>query len=239
MRASQRRHQEHGRAHTGHGLPDLLPWAPTLLGVVALFVLLIVAATRFTSSPAPAALPPAPTFLPPPVLAPAQLPPDPDAVPAGPGSSAAAASTSASARPSKQSLPARTTTTPRPAPSSSRPTTTAPAPTVGPVTGRYRVLDSYPESFIGEVLIANSAGRDSAWRVELRFPAAVGDLVTAWVEGAPQATLRRSGDTYIWSSGAPVPAGSQVPLRFHFSRSGSGNLPTACTVNGGSCAGVR
>jgi hypothetical protein len=106
------------------------------------------------------------------------------------------------------------------------------------VSGHYRVTDSYPESFIGEVLIANSAGSDRDWRVELRFPAAVGDLVTSWVEGAPQATLRRSGNSYIWSSGAPVSARSQVPLRFHFRRAGSGNLPSFCTVNGAACTGL-
>ena len=236
MRASQGRHQENGQAHNGQGLRDLLPWTPTLIGVLALIVLLIVAATRFTSSPAPAALPPAATFLPPPVLAPIPLPPGQAALPLSPAPSAVSVSTSASARPGK-SKPATTPTSPRPARSSSRPSTT-PAPPAGPVSGHYRVMDSYADSFIGEVLVANSAGSDRDWRVELRFPATVGDLVTSWVEGAPQATLSRSGAGYIWSSGVPVPAHSQVPLRFHFSRSGSGNLPSACTVNGSACTGL-
>ena len=236
MRALQGRHEEHGRAHTGHGLRDLLPWTPTLIGVLALIVLLIVAATRFTSSPAPAALPPAATFLPPPVLAPIPPPRGPDPLPLSPAPPAASVSTSATAQPGRQVIPA-TAPSPRPSRSSSRPTT-APAPAPGPVSGHYRVMDSYADSFIGEVLVANSAGSDRDWRVELRFPAAVGDLVTSWVEGAPQATLSRSGAGYIWSSGVPVPAHSQVPLRFHFSRSGSGNLPSACTVNGSACTGL-
>ncbi|RSM73168.1 hypothetical protein DMB66_03840 [Actinoplanes sp. ATCC 53533] len=236
MRVSQGRHEENGQAHTGLGLRDLLPWTPTVVGVLTLIVLLVVAATRFAASPAPAALPPAPTFLPPPVLAPIPLPPGQAAVPISPAPSAASVSTSASARPDK-TRPATAPTSPRPSRSTSRPTT-APAPPAGPVSGHYRVMDSYADSFIGEVLIANSAGSDRDWRVELRFPAAVGDLVTSWVEGAPQATLRRSGDSYIWSSGVPVPARSEVPLRFHFRRAGSGNLASSCTVNGTACTGL-
>jgi len=237
MRATQGRHQENGQAHNGQGLRDLLPWTPTLIGVLALVVLLIIAATRFASSPAPAALPPAATFLPPPVLAPIPLPPGQALPPLSPAPPAASVDTAASARPGKQVIPATAPTSPRPSRSSSRPTT-APAPSPGPVSGHYRVMDSYADSFIGEVLVANSSGSDRDWRVELRFPAAVGDLITSWVEGAPQATLRRSGASYIWSSGVPVPAGSQVPLRFHFRSAGSGNLPTACTVNGGACTGL-
>ena len=225
MRVSRDEHQERRRALSGPALRELLPWLPTLLGVCALIALLIIAATRFTSSPEVRAVPPAPPFLP---------------VPA-PTLTTSSASTSAppSARPGSQMRPATATTSPRPARSSSRATTVpAPAPVPGPVSGRYRVVDSYDNAFIGEVLVANSSGRDSNWRVELRFPPAVGDLITSWVESAPQATLRRSGDSFIWSSGVPVPARGQVALRFHFSRSGSGNLPSACTVNGQGCSGL-
>lgn len=247
MRVSRESHQRHGQAHTGQGLRDLLPWTPTLLGVVALFVLLIVAATRFTPSPAPAAIPPAPTFLPPPVLSPADLASAPAPLPSLPyepppsAGPPAPVPTSTVAQPDEGVVPAGVTKKPRPSrtPSRAATTTPAPAPTAGPVRGRYQVLNSYGGSFIGEVLVSNTSARDSGWQVQLRFPAAVGELITAWVEGAPQATLRRSGDSYIWSSGAPVAAGAQVPLRFHFNRSGTGNLPSSCTVNGGSCTGVR
>ncbi|MEU8615791.1 hypothetical protein AB0C29_48205 [Actinoplanes sp. NPDC048791] len=223
MRVSRGEHQERRRALSGPALRDLLPWLPTLLGVCALIALLIIAATRFTSSPEVRAVPPAPPFLPVPA--------------ATPTTSSSPASAPPSARPGSQMRPATATTSPRPARSSSR-ATTAPAPAPGPVSGRYRVVDSYDNAFIGEVLVANSSGRDSDWRVELRFPPDVGDLITSWVESAPQATLRRSGDSFIWSSGVPVPARGQVALRFHFSRSGSGNLPSACTVNGQGCSGL-
>ena len=218
MRVPPGQHQERGRARTGPALRELLPWAPTVLGVCVLIVLLIVAATRFGGPPEPRAVPPfvpvpAPTLGPPPV----------------------SASPSVSARPDRQ---VTASTPPRPSRTSARATTTAPAPAPGPVSGRYRVIDSFGDGFIGEVLVANAAGRDRDWRVELRFPATVGDLITSWVESAPQATLRRSGDRYVWSSGVPVPARGQVALRFHFSRTGSGNLPATCTVNGRTCDGI-
>jgi hypothetical protein len=221
-------HQERGRALGGPALRQLLPWLPTLLGVCALIALLIIAATRFTSSPDVRAAPPPPPFLP----APARTPSE-SAQPSAPASAAPGT------QPGRQMRPATVTASPRPARTSSRATTAAPPPSPGPVTGRYRVVDSYDNAFIGEVLVANDSGRDSDWRVELRFPAAVGDLITSWVESAPQATLRRSGDSFIWTSGVPVPARGQVALRFHFSRTGSGNLPSACTVNGQGCTGGR
>ena len=228
MRETRGEHQERGRAPGGPALRQLLPWLPTLLGVCALIALLIIAATRFTSAPdVRAASPPAP-FLPAPIQTPSE-----------PVRPSAPASAAPGTQPGRQMRPATVPASPRPARTSGRATTTAPAPSPGPVTGRYRVADSYDDAFIGEVLVANSSGRDSGWRVELRFPAAVGDLITSWVESAPQATLRRSGDRYIWTSGAPVPARGQVALRFHFSRTGSGDLPSACTVNGGSCTGLR
>ena len=223
MRATGGQHQERGQH-----LRDLLPWAPTVLGVCALVVLLVIAATRFTADREVRTLPPAPPFLP--VPAPSREP-SPAPAPASPA---------ASERPDRQvTVPASLRPSRSPSRSPARPTTTAPAPAPapGPVSGRYRVVDSYADAFIGEVLVANSAGRDGDWRVELRFPAAVGELITSWVESAPQATLRRSGDSYVWTSGVPAPARGQVALRFHFSRSGSGDLPASCTVNGRRCTG--
>jgi hypothetical protein len=71
--------------------------------------------------------------------------------------------------------------------------------------------------------------------VVLRFPDSVGPLYTSWVEGAPQATLTRSGQTYVWHSGVPVGGRSSVPLRFQFARHGGGMSPSLCTVNGIAC----
>ncbi|GAA3337336.1 hypothetical protein GCM10020358_13200 [Amorphoplanes nipponensis] len=233
MRDTGRDHQRQGPARTGQTLREVLPWVPTALGVGALIMLLIVAATRFSSAPEVRAVPPARPF-------PAQqFPIGPEPAPSGSATSAASAPPAAAttgARPDRRIRPATTTTSPRAERPSTRPTSAAPP--AGPVRGAYRVVDSFDDAFIGEVLVTNAGARDSDWRVELRFPAAVGDLITSWVESAPQATLRRAGDSYVWTSGVPVPARGQVALRFHFSRSGSGNRPDACTVNGSACAGT-
>jgi hypothetical protein len=115
-----------------------------------------------------------------------------------------------------------------------RPPAANPAPRT--VTGRYRLMDSYGDSFIGEVLLTNVTSAARGWTVQLRFPTNVGGLRTAWVEGAPQATLRWSGRTAIFTSTASLGPGSSVPLRFHFDRTGADVRPEVCTANGTPCS---
>ncbi|MFV2011206.1 MULTISPECIES: cellulose binding domain-containing protein [unclassified Micromonospora] len=111
-----------------------------------------------------------------------------------------------------------------------------PAPPVDPdVVGRYSVLQQFGDGFIAEVLVVNTSGRDRDWTVTIRFPDNVGQLHTAWVEGAPQATMRRSGREYVFTSSVPVGARSSVPLRFHFERHGRGATPQRCLTNGAPC----
>ena len=203
-------------------LLDLIFWLPTFAGVAVLVAGLAFIGVRvFGTSDEPVGL------LPPPVQ---QSPPG-LADPSGAGATDGAA-------PVESSGPAVPTAGPTDSPAD-RPTTKtrppATRPPAGPVTGTYRVLNSYGDAFIAEVLVANSAGRASDWTVTVRFPSTVGRLITSWVESAPQATLTISGQTYTWRSGVPVPAGSSVPLRFHFARSGTGDFPAACTVNGSPC----
>ncbi|WIM99909.1 cellulose binding domain-containing protein [Actinoplanes oblitus] len=210
------------------GVRHLLPWAPTVVGVGALLFMLLV--TMFRLSPAerdddtalgPVLPPPAPRETV--VVTPS---------PAGPRPSSPAARSAHSRRPviwsPSSATPAPRSTTPAP-----RPTTTrAPA---AAVTGRYGVVGTYDTEFIGEVAISNATGEPRDWTVTLRFPDNVGDLRTSWVESAPQATLSRSGDSFVWRSGVPVGAGSTVVLRFQFARTGTGDRPAACTVNTSRC----
>ncbi|GAA4460511.1 cellulose binding domain-containing protein [Phytohabitans houttuyneae] len=119
------------------------------------------------------------------------------------------------------------------------PPSTAPAPprrTAPPpeVTGRYRVIDTYRDSFIGEVRVANAASRSRTWTVRLRF-SSTDTLRAFWVEGAPKPELARSGDTFTFTGAAPVAAGKAAPLRFHFDRDGPVPTLTACSVNGRGC----
>ncbi|WFE27922.1 hypothetical protein O7623_01560 [Solwaraspora sp. WMMD791] len=114
--------------------------------------------------------------------------------------------------------------------------TTPPAPPANPdVIGQYRVLQQFGDAFIAEVLVVNTSRRDRDWTVTLRFPDNVGRLYAAWVEGAPQATLRQSGRDYVFTSSVPVAARSSVPLRFHFQRHGGGATPQRCAANGAPC----
>jgi len=114
-----------------------------------------------------------------------------------------------------------------------RPRRTTPAPPI--LTGRFAVIDTYSDSFIGEVRVTNTSASARGWTVQLRFPASVGDLRNFWVEKAPRPTLKRAGDLLTFTSGTRVAAGKAVQLRFHFDREGSGVRPSSCAVNGTPC----
>ncbi|WP_328471948.1 cellulose binding domain-containing protein [Actinoplanes sp. NBC_00393] len=211
----------------------MLPWLPTVIGVTALVGMLGVTAFRLAPpSQEPVIAQTAPTlFLPPPAPVPASLS-LPSTSPTASPLPSAAGSLMPSAPPATQTSDAR----PSPADRKTTPPAAAPRPTSPPaVTGEYRVVGTYDAEFIGEVLISNATGRPLDWAVTLRFPSNVGDLRTSWVESAPQATLSQSGQTFTWRSGVPVNAGSSVALRFQFARAGSGDRPSACSVNGTPC----
>jgi hypothetical protein len=103
------------------------------------------------------------------------------------------------------------------------------------VTGQYKVISSYGDSFIAEVLLVNSEGRPQDWTVRLVFPDNVGELRAFWVDGVPQPKLRRSGQTYTFTSTVPIGARSSLQLKFDFSRTGRNNDPLSCTTNGVAC----
>ncbi|GAA4606397.1 hypothetical protein BJY16_005811 [Actinoplanes octamycinicus] len=206
------------------GVRDLLPWAPTVVGVSVLLSMLVLTLIRLSPAEHRDDLTLDPVPPPSPPLKTAIVAPSP------------AATTPSSARPpvTRSAYSRRPVTwSPSTATPSPRPTTTRPAPPA--VTGRYGVVGTYDAEFIGEVTISNVTGEPRDWTVTLRFPANVGDLRTSWVESAPQATLSRSGDTFVWRSGVPVEPRSSVVLRFQFARTGTGDRPATCTVNATRC----
>jgi hypothetical protein len=210
------------------------------LGVCALVGLLLIAAAPFSSSPKPQLGPPPQPFLPaePPALVNLSPSSDLQSTPAGPSGAGAPTGTGGAGPADEEPANVRpteaepTASTPRPSPARTTPTPP------GPVTGRYRVVDSFEDGFIGEVRVSNASDRENDWVVRLRFPANVGELKASWVESAPQATLSRSGSWYVWSSEVPLSAHGQALLRFHYARSGPGDVPAACTVNGAACSGL-
>ena len=195
--------------------------------------------TRVIGEPTP---PPSPALEPEPEPRPAASPPPVSTggqlVAAAPPPSGEAILAPAPASPTPSPTPTPTLSTPAMPPPTTGPTlsTALPRPPVDPhLVGRYRVLNHFGDAFIAEVLVVNTSGRDRDWTVTLRFPANVGRLYAVWVEGAPQATMTRSGRDYVFTSGVPVAGHSSVPLRFHFERRGHGSEPELCTVNGGAC----
>ncbi|GAB7047825.1 hypothetical protein JCM9534A_29510 [Catenuloplanes indicus JCM 9534] len=102
-------------------------------------------------------------------------------------------------------------------------------------SGTFRVLNSYGDSFIGEVLITNPTTGVRHWSLQIAFEDNVGELRTFWVESAPQATMSRDGALYTFISTVPLSAGASVSLRLHFERTGADAPPRLCHVNGGVC----
>ncbi|MFY1637777.1 hypothetical protein ACN27F_31650 [Solwaraspora sp. WMMB335] len=217
----------------------MAPWVVVLSGLGVMIVIFLVATgcvsvqsraigelprQPATATPAPG---PRPAASAPPVNTGGQL------VAAAPPPSGEAILAPAPPSPSPSTMPPAPPTTVPPA------TSTAPPPAEPEpdwkVLGQYRVMDQYHDAFIAEVLVMNTSRRDRDWTVTLRFPSNVGRLYAAWVDGAPQANLRRSGADYVFTSGVPVDGHSAVPLRFHFERHGRGAEPLHCVVNGAPC----
>ncbi|MFC6021037.1 hypothetical protein ACFP2T_33305 [Plantactinospora solaniradicis] len=209
------------------------PWIVVLAGVLVMTVLFVIttgylsADRRSSGAPEPVwPFEPGTTTSP---LVSAAGPVSPSASPSADGRS-----------PGPDSRPSRAATTPtRPNPARTtapaRPTSAAPPPAPkAELTGRYRVLAEYRDSFVGEVLVRNVSGTAGVWTVELRFPDEIDDLRAFWVEGAPEPTLQRSDGRYIFK-GSALAGGGSAPLRFHFERRGYRETPSSCAVNGRAC----
>ncbi|MFC8845241.1 MULTISPECIES: cellulose binding domain-containing protein [unclassified Micromonospora] len=230
------------------------PWIVVSVGVVVMVVLLFVALGTYRSRgpvgeafPAPEWTMSLPT-LPPTVSRSVTEPP----APVVPGLSPRSTLSPSGAQPAGHvvvptpageggaaSLPAEPAAPPPagpPAPAPEPPPTPAKPPASPSVTGAYRVMNAYDGAFIGEVLVRNESRSQQDWTVRMTFPYA--HLVTAWIEGAPQGRISRSGDTWTFTSGVDLAPGASVPLRFHFDQTRS-TRPTTCTVDGAGCSGLR
>ncbi|MGC4788300.1 cellulose binding domain-containing protein [Micromonospora sp. DT178] len=131
-----------------------------------------------------------------------------------------------------RSTPARSSAPPSPTPSGSEETAlVAPPSSASPLTGRYRVVESYADGFVGEVLVSNASSTGRGWTARLTFPGA--RLGSAWIEGAPQGTAQRIDDGFTYRSGGDLPGGASTTLRFYVQ--GTQSRPASCTVEGGAC----
>jgi hypothetical protein len=205
------------------GIVRALPWIPTILGVAALVVFTIVTIVRLTPDHSETLPPPEPAFTLPGTTS---GPPAPiSLIPTTAPATAATAATDPAGpgpKPTSRAIPA-VITPPR--------TTTKPARPIL-VSGHYHVLNSFADSFIGEVLLTNRTGAGQNWVVTLTYP---GNLRTSWLESLPQPTLVQRGHTFTWTSSVPLAAGSSGQLRFQFDKVNGSETPDDCTVNGSPC----
>ncbi|MFV2116203.1 cellulose binding domain-containing protein [Micromonospora sp. LOL_025] len=132
-----------------------------------------------------------------------------------------------------RSTPARSSAPPSPTPSGSEETSLVapPSSSASALTGRYRVVESYADGFVGEVLVSNASSTGRGWTARLTFPGA--RLGSAWIEGAPQGTAQRIDDGFTYRSGGDLPGGASATLRFYVQ--GTQSRPASCTVDGGAC----
>ncbi|MEH0974742.1 cellulose binding domain-containing protein [Micromonospora sp. CPCC 205546] len=132
-----------------------------------------------------------------------------------------------------QSTPARRSSPPSPTPTGSGDAAliAPPSSSASPVTGRYRVLESYADGFVGEVLLSNTSVTGRGWTARLTFPGA--RLGSAWIEGGPQGTAQRIEDGFTYRSGGDLPPGASTALRFYVQ--GTQSRPAGCTVDGAAC----
>lgn len=105
-----------------------------------------------------------------------------------------------------------------------------------PVSGGYRVVETFVGGFIGEVLVTNESSVAQDWTVRLELPR--GRLVTAWTEGAPQGTVSGSNGSWVFTSGSDLAPGESVTLRFEFTGTKGNTRPSGCTVDGVACTGL-
>ncbi|MEV4482443.1 cellulose binding domain-containing protein [Micromonospora coxensis] len=199
------------------------PWIVVLLGVGLLAVLLLFTMLSFRGAEPQAAPEPAPPmYLP-------RLPATPAAVASTDTPLVAAG---ASRSPSVTATPSPSVTSPRPtaSPSSSR---TAGTGGSGRVTAAYRATSSDRDSFAATLTVRNGSGSAQEWEVELLF---TGNVKSIRASSSTGLSVRTRGSGWFVLRGTrALPAGESAVVSMTFSRSGSGDRPGQCTVNGAAC----
>lgn len=201
-----------------------VPWIVVLLGVGLLAVLLVFALLSFRGPEHPPAPEPAP---------PMYLP----RMPSVTSSATPRADTPVVA---VEATPSRTTSaTPSPRASTRRPhatpSTRASAPVdSGRVSAHYQATSSDRDSFSAQLTVRNTADGAQEWRVELLF---TGNVKSIRASSSSGLSVRTQGSGWFVLSGmSRLPAGETVVVSMTFGRSGSGDRPGQCTVNGADCA---
>ncbi|MEV6693082.1 cellulose binding domain-containing protein [Micromonospora sp. NPDC051196] len=232
---------ESGEQNGRGAVPNVIasaPWVVVLVGVAVLAVLLVVATLSFREPEQPVAWTPGPPM----VLPALEHSPTPTAsltsAPASTGTrTASAAPPTASSGPSV--LPSRTASASARAeagPSASTAPDEQPSVSVdvGMLTAGYQVTASDPGSFRAQLVVRNGTGLPVGWVVELRFTSGVTGIRASSGPGV-SVSIKGAG-WYLLSGVGLLDVGAQQTVRLRVSRTGNGEYPAQCTVNGSACA---
>ncbi|MCW3820716.1 cellulose binding domain-containing protein [Micromonospora sp. DR5-3] len=121
-------------------------------------------------------------------------------------------------------------------PTSGAPALAAPAPLVAPgaVTARYEAIDSDRRSFAARLTVTNGSGSSQDWTVELAFAGNVKSVEVS--SGSGVSASSRGGGMFVLSGTGALTSGQSVSVQLQFGRTGTGDRPDRCTVNGADCA---
>ncbi|GGM58655.1 hypothetical protein GCM10011608_49570 [Micromonospora sonchi] len=216
------------------------PWVVFLVGVAVLAVLLVVAALSFRGPEEQAARAPEPPVVlpvPPESTKPAgstdeAAPPDPAAPTGSPSATPTVATTSGVPSPSAGAGSPTAAVSRAPAASPPAPTPSASSP--GVLLASYRLQSVDGDSFRAELVVRNGTGHPVDWQVDLAFtPEVVGIRASS---GPGVSVSIKGGGRYLLSGSRSLAAGAQQTVQLRVSRTGGGEQPTRCTINGAACA---
>ncbi|SCL36923.1 Cellulose binding domain-containing protein [Micromonospora rhizosphaerae] len=202
------------------------PWVVVVLGVGLLTALLLIVLFSLRGPEPVRQAAPAPA---PPMYLPTMSAPTASAPPAD----VPLASVDANASPTPSG-----SESPSPKASSARPSASAAgAPGVartGTVTARYQVTRSERDFFEARLTVTNGSARSQNWRVELLFG---GNVKSVQASSASGVSVSSQGNgVFVLTSTGPLGSGGSATVQMRFTRTGTGDRPGECTVNGAACA---
>ncbi|WP_406042998.1 cellulose-binding domain-containing protein [Micromonospora sp. NBC_00898] len=217
-------HDERAGSSSAARVLTSVPWIVVLLGVSLLTVLLLVTLfalrgpERQSTAPAPA----------PPIYLPTMAAETASAAPTDIPPVAVDATASPTDSPS---------VTPSPRASSARPSASASAtlaaPRTGTLTARYQATASGRDYFEARLTVSNGSARGQDWRAELLFPGNVKSMQAS--SGSGLSVTSQGSGSFVLRGTGPLGAGQNAVVQMRFSRTGSGDQPGQCTVNGAPC----
>lgn len=199
------------------------PWIVVPLGVVLLVGLLVGFLFSMRDTERPSVPAPAPPMYLPTLGLDATASPSPDDGMTGTPSPSATHSPNATASPrpgGSRSAPPRPNASVLPA-------------AAGAVTAHYQATASDRGGFDARLTVVNGSGGGTSWRVELFFTGNVKSIQASSASGLSVST--QGGGAFVVRGTGPLPAGESATVQLHFGRTGTGDRPGRCTVNGADC----